>query len=132
VGRESEKDKKAFLYSVVIKNLETGAGAPGAFMITPSEAQYAIADFLGCLYEENIFRCKAWMIDCLPTEAAGILKGQGADVSLLICLWHVFKAVIDQASKKLKVWRRARASLLPSSSLPHAMIPELGLWRASL
>jgi hypothetical protein len=39
VGCESKKDKKAFLYSVVIKNLETGAGAPRAFMITPSEAQ---------------------------------------------------------------------------------------------
>jgi hypothetical protein len=45
------------------------------------------------------------MIDCLPTKAAGILKGQGVDVSLLICLWHIFEAVIDQASKKLKVWQ---------------------------
>jgi hypothetical protein len=93
-GKEKDQDEKAFLYSVVVKNLETGAGAPGAFMITPSEAQYAIADFLGWLYTEQLFRCKSWMIDCSATKASGIRKGQGQDVLLFICLWHVFEAVI--------------------------------------
>lgn len=34
------KEEKAFLYTVVLKNLATGKGCPAAFMITPSEAQY--------------------------------------------------------------------------------------------
>lgn len=38
------KEEKAFLYTVVLKNLTTGRGIPAAFMLTPSEAQY-VASF---------------------------------------------------------------------------------------
>jgi hypothetical protein len=122
VGRESDNDEKAFLYSIVIKNLETGAGAPAAFMITPSEAQYAIADFLGWLYEQQIFRCKNWMIDCSQTEAAGILKGQGLDCTIFFCLWHVLEAVVEQLKQKLKVCTpiTARQCLHPLLSHLHS------------
>jgi len=33
------KNEKAFLYTIVLKHLGTGRGAPAAFMIMPSEAQ---------------------------------------------------------------------------------------------
>ena len=36
----SGRAEKAFLYTVMLKNQETGKGAPAAFMITPSESQY--------------------------------------------------------------------------------------------
>ena len=36
----SGRDEKAFLYTVMLKDRETGKGAPAAFMITPSESQY--------------------------------------------------------------------------------------------
>jgi hypothetical protein len=44
------KEEKAFLYTVVLKNLATGKGCPAVSMITPSEAQY-ISSYL----DLNIF-----------------------------------------------------------------------------
>ncbi|KAJ7238419.1 hypothetical protein C8J57DRAFT_1528728 [Mycena rebaudengoi] len=93
------KEEKAFLYTVVLKNLATGKGCPAAFMITPSEAQYAITDFIRWLRVECKFICSVWMIDCSEVEAAGITSGCGFAILLFLCFWHVMKAVAEQAKK---------------------------------
>jgi hypothetical protein len=95
------REEKAYLYSVVIKNLNTGAGAPAAFMVTASEAQYAIADFLGWLRSELKFPCKKWMIDCSNTEVAGIYKGIGSDATIYFC--HVMDKIVNHVKTKLSV-----------------------------
>lgn len=114
-GHKKENNKKAFLYIIVVKNKETGRSAPSVFMITGSKAQYAIADFLRWLCKTGLFQCKNWMIDFLPTEVAGIQKGQGLDVVIFICLFHVFDAMIKQTSKKLKVCTLPSLSHAPLS-----------------
>ena len=43
------------------------------------------------------------MIDCSDTETAAIRSAYGLAVLILECLWHVLKAVTEQAKKKLKV-----------------------------
>lgn len=96
------KEEKAYLYTVVVKNLATGKGSPVAFMITPSEAQYAIMDFLRWLKAMG-FIPNCWMIDCSDTEIAGIRSAYGVDVLVFECLWHVLKAITEQAKKKLNV-----------------------------
>ncbi|KAJ7660131.1 hypothetical protein DFH06DRAFT_1472232 [Mycena polygramma] len=97
------KEEKAFLYTVVVKNLATGKGSPAAFMITPSEAQYTIIDFIRWLRTECGFLCTTWMIDCSDVEAAGITTGCGVAILIFLCFWHVMKAVAEQAKKKLAV-----------------------------
>ncbi|KAJ6507586.1 hypothetical protein DFH09DRAFT_943012 [Mycena vulgaris] len=95
---------EALGYSVLYQpNLATGKGCPAAFMITPSEAQYAIIDFIRWLRIECGFICKVWMIDCSDVEAAGITIGCGFIILLFLCFWHVMKAVAEQAKKKLSV-----------------------------
>ena len=34
------RQEKTFLYTLIVKNRMTGKGAPAAFLLTPSEAQY--------------------------------------------------------------------------------------------
>ncbi|KAJ7676949.1 hypothetical protein DFH06DRAFT_1080029 [Mycena polygramma] len=97
------KEKLSSLgYSVLYEpNLATGKGSPAAFMITPSEAQYAIIDFIRWLRTECGFLCTTWMIDCSDVEAAGITTGCGVAILIFLCFWHVMKAVAEQAKKKL-------------------------------
>lgn len=87
---------------MVVKNLATGKGSPVAFMITPSEAQYAIMDFLRWLKAMG-FIPNCWMIDCSDTEVAGIRSAYGMAMLVFECLWHVLKAITEQAKKKLSV-----------------------------
>lgn len=87
---------------MVVKNLATGKGSPAAFMITPSEAQYAIMDFLRWLKRMG-FIPNCWMIDCSDTEVAGIRSAYGLAMLVFECLWHVLKAITEQTKKKLKV-----------------------------
>ncbi|KAJ7238405.1 hypothetical protein C8J57DRAFT_1086881 [Mycena rebaudengoi] len=87
-------------YSVLYQpNLATGKGCPAAFMITPSEAQYVITDFIRWLRVECKFICSVRMIDCSEVEAAGITFGCGFAILLFLCFWHVMKAVAEQAKK---------------------------------
>jgi hypothetical protein len=97
------RNEKAFLYSIVLKNLVTGAGVPAAFMITPSKVQCAISDFLSWLRTDLGFWCKNWMINCSPTEVAGILSGAGTNCIIFFCFFHVIDALIEQSKKKLLV-----------------------------
>ena len=90
-----------------MKNLVTGKGAPAAFMITPSEAQYAVSDWLRWLTDPIdrgglAYSGRLWMIDCSDTEAAAI-RDVMPSAKIFICWWHVFKAVAEQAKKKLRV-----------------------------
>jgi hypothetical protein len=66
----SGKDQHAFLYSVVVKNLTTGAGAPAAFMITASEAQYVgfslILGFYSFFRSQVCYRRLPWLASLVP------------------------------------------------------------------
>jgi hypothetical protein len=95
------RSEKAFLNTIVLKNTLTGKGVPAAFMITPSEAQYALGEFLSWLRTLG-FKPKTFMIDCSDVEAAAISSAYPL-VPILNCLWHVLKAVTEQAKKKLSV-----------------------------
>jgi hypothetical protein len=95
-----------------IKNLHTGAGAPAAFMITGSEAQYAIADFLGWLCHDLGFACKKWMINRSNTEVAGIQSGMGINTTIYFCLWHVLDKIMAQVKVKLLVREFSNVHLL--------------------
>ncbi|EIM84178.1 uncharacterized protein STEHIDRAFT_112627 [Stereum hirsutum FP-91666 SS1] len=88
-------------YAVIYqKNKKTGKGIPAAFMVMPSEAQYAIYDWLSWLSSVCKFKCKTWMIDCSDTESAAI-SNTIPDAKILACLWHVLGAVAKQAKEKL-------------------------------
>lgn len=97
------QSKKAFLYTVVVRNLISSSAAPAAFMITPSEAQYAITNFLGWLWQDLGFLALSWIIDCSNVEAAGICNGQGPQVKIFFCYWHVLEALAKELSQKLTV-----------------------------
>uniref|UniRef100_A0A0W0FI66 MULE transposase domain-containing protein n=1 Tax=Moniliophthora roreri TaxID=221103 RepID=A0A0W0FI66_MONRR len=96
-----QRYEKAFLYTIILKNLNTVKGSPAAFMFTPSEAQYAIAKFVLWLQEALNFLCNQWMIDCSDAKAAALWTACREDVKIFLCLWHVLKAVTEQSKKKL-------------------------------
>lgn len=96
-------EEKAFLYTIILKNLTTGKGSPAAFMLTPSEAQYPIIQWLRWLHTKFNFNPNCFMIDCSDTETAAIRVTFGAAMLIFECLWHVLKAIVDQAKKKLSV-----------------------------
>jgi hypothetical protein len=91
-------------------------------MITGSEAQYAIADFLGWLCHDLGFACKKWMIDCSNTEVAGIRSGVGINTTIYFCLWHVLDKIVAQVKVKLSVreFSNVRLPLLHLLSLDQA------------
>ncbi|KAJ7238368.1 hypothetical protein C8J57DRAFT_1246444 [Mycena rebaudengoi] len=105
------KEEKAFLYTVVLKNLATGKGCPAAFTITPSEALYAITNFIRWLRVECKFICSVWMIYCSEVEAAGITSGCGFATLLFLCFWHVMKAAAEQAKKSSR-WVRLSSQFI--------------------
>ncbi|VDC04562.1 unnamed protein product [Peniophora sp. CBMAI 1063] len=100
------KEEKAFLYTLVVKNLVTGKGVPAAFMISPGESQWPVSDWLSWLVKPVAsgglgYKGKRWMIDCSDAEAAAIRNAiPGAEI--IVCMWHVYKAVAEQ-TKKLDV-----------------------------
>ena len=95
------------MYTLVVKNLVTGKGVPAAFMITPGESQWPVYDWLDWLAKPEAasglgYQGKRWMIDCSDAEASAIRTAiHGAQV--IVCMWHVYKAVAEQAKKKLHV-----------------------------
>lgn len=97
------REEKAFLYTIVLKNLATGKGCPASFMLTPVETQYPIIQWLRWLLVALGFKPDCWMIDCSDTEVAGIRGVHGPLARIFECLWHVLKSVVEQAKKKLSV-----------------------------
>ncbi|KAJ7282543.1 hypothetical protein C8J57DRAFT_1218746 [Mycena rebaudengoi] len=112
-----KSEEKAFLYTVVLKNLATGKGCPAAFTITPSEAQYAITNFIRWLRVECKFICSVRMIDCSEVEAAGITSGCGFAILLFLCFWKVMKAVAKQAKKSSRCFKIAANSQLRAEAV---------------
>ncbi|KZV59651.1 hypothetical protein PENSPDRAFT_561269, partial [Peniophora sp. CONT] len=86
-------------------NLLTGKGVPAAFMLSPTESQWPIIDWLSWLIKPVAagglgYMGKCWMIDCSDTEAAAI-RAAIPGAQIIVCMWHVYKAVSEQAKKKL-------------------------------
>lgn len=101
------KEEKAFLYTLVVKNLVTGKGVPAAFMISPGESQWPVSDWLSWLVKPVAsgglgYKGKRWMIDCSDAEAAAI-RNTVPGAEIIVCMWHVYKAVAEQTKKKLDV-----------------------------
>lgn len=72
-------------------------------MITSSETQYPIIQWLRWLAFHLNYRPQNWMIDCSDTEIAAIRSVYGQDASIFVCHWHVLQAVVKQSKEKLSI-----------------------------
>lgn len=72
-------------------------------MLTPTETQYPIIQWLRWLLVKLGFKPDSWMIDCSDVETAAIRAVHGLAMRIFECLWHVLDAINRRAKDKLSV-----------------------------
>ena len=96
-----DRNRKAFLYTIVVKHDFAGCGIPVAFMVTNTETQNPIARWLTWLKECLQLPCNFnFMIDCSATEMAAISSVFG-EPQIKLCHWHMLRAMRSQAGSKI-------------------------------
>lgn len=94
-------NRKAFLYTILVKNDVAGFGVPVAFMITNSETQRPLASWLSWLrHRLQLPTSIIFMIDCSATEMAAIESSFG-DPQIRVCYWHMLRAMRFQVNQKV-------------------------------
>ena len=97
------RERKAFLYSILVKHDDAGCGVPVAFMITNSEAQRPLARWLTLLKEKLLLPISPIiMIDCSATEMAAIGTAF-ENPQIRLCHWHMLRAMRNQANSKIRL-----------------------------
>lgn len=94
-----EPDRKdTYLFSIVVKNLETGFGIPVAFFLTKMATTKPIMEWLTKLKEKmeslynNEFVPVAVVTDKGPVEPKAILQVWPLHVHIFYCSWHILQA----------------------------------------
>jgi hypothetical protein len=86
----TEDGKKAYLFSIVLKNPITNQGAPVAYMITNHQYIWVIAEWLKWLVDIGCgSKVVTIMIDCDAAEISAIKEAFGNRVKILLCHWHL-------------------------------------------
>ena len=95
--------KNAFLYTIVVKHDKAGRGIPAAFMVTSSETQRPLAEWLKWLkYSLPLDVSPIFMIDCSRTEMAAISTAF-PNPQIRLCHWHMLRAVRSNANSRIKL-----------------------------
>ena len=96
-------ERKIFLYTIVIKHDVAGCGIPVAFMMTTSEGQKPLVEWLSWLKTNlPLEGSPTFMIDCSRTEIAGI-SAVFTSPEIRLCHWHMLRAMRNKVSKKIKI-----------------------------
>ncbi|PWZ01814.1 hypothetical protein BCV70DRAFT_156608 [Testicularia cyperi] len=94
--------ESVYLYTIVVRSQITGQGAPAAFLLTNTENQLPVTNFLKALQDQLNFKPQFLMIDCSETEAAAIDAAFHKSTQILYCHWHFLKAVVAASRQKIK------------------------------
>lgn len=96
-------NRKAFLYTILIKHDAAGCGVPVAIMTTKSETQRPLASWFSWVRQKlHLPTSITFMIDCSATEMADIESAFG-DAQIRVCNWHMLRAMRFQVKKKVSL-----------------------------
>ena len=114
-----DRNRKAFLYTILVKHDAAGCGIPVAFMITDSETQRPLARWLTWLKKKSLIPIDPKiMIDCSATEMAAI-SSVFENPQIRLCHWHMLRAMRSQANKKIRMNTLTQVTMKAKIKIEH-------------